>query len=123
MAIKQINLYQSIKDQQSAKSTALSQRAGNYCKPVPDGSRLCRHHLKRDFKMKRVAILQSNYIPWKGYFDIINYVDEFVIFDDVHIHEIWRNRNKIKSSNGTLWFTIPVKTKGKYLQKSRNGSV
>ena len=68
--------------------------------------------------MKRVAILQSNYIPWKGYFDIINYVDEFVIFDDVqYTRRDWRNRNKIKSSNGTLWLTIPVKTKGKYLQK------
>ena len=33
--------------------------------------------------MKRVAILQSNYIPWKGYFDLINYVDEFVIYDDM----------------------------------------
>lgn len=34
---------------------------------------------------KKVAILQSNYIPWKGYFDIINMVDEFIIYDDVTV--------------------------------------
>ena len=34
--------------------------------------------------MKKVAILQSNYIPWKGYFDIINMVDEFILYDDMH---------------------------------------
>ncbi|MNL77921.1 WbqC-like protein family protein [compost metagenome] len=33
--------------------------------------------------MKTVAILQSNYIPWKGYFDMIAAVDEFILFDDM----------------------------------------
>jgi hypothetical protein len=33
--------------------------------------------------MKRIAILQSNYIPWKGYFDLINMVDEFILYDDM----------------------------------------
>lgn len=68
--------------------------------------------------MKRVAILQSNYIPWKGYFDLINSVDEFVIYDDVqYTRRDWRNRNKIKASDGLKWLTIPVEVKGKYLQK------
>ena len=45
--------------------------------------------------MKRVAIVQSNYIPWKGYFDLINAVDEFILFDDVqYTRRDWRNRNK-----------------------------
>ncbi len=58
---------------------------------------------------KKVAILQSNYIPWKGYFDIINSVDEFIIFDDVqYTKNDWRNRNKIKTSQGLQWLTIPV---------------
>lgn len=66
---------------------------------------------------KRVAILQSNYIPWKGYFDMINTVDEFVLYDDVqYTRRDWRNRNLIKSVNGPLWLTIPVEVKGKYLQ-------
>jgi hypothetical protein len=60
-------------------------------------------------KEKKVAILQSNYIPWKGYFDIIKMVDEFIIYDDVqYTKNDWRNRNKIKTNNGILWLTIPV---------------
>lgn len=60
--------------------------------------------------MKKVAILQSNYIPWKGYFDLINMVDEFVIFDDAqYTKNDWRNRNKIKTSQGIQWLTIPIR--------------
>jgi hypothetical protein len=67
---------------------------------------------------KKVAILQSNYIPWKGYFDIINSVDEFVLYDEVqYTRRDWRNRNKIKSPQGTMWLTIPVEVKGRYFQK------
>ena len=58
---------------------------------------------------KRVAILQSNYIPWKGYFDLIGKVDEFIIYDEVqYTKNDWRNRNRIKTSSGTQWITIPV---------------
>jgi hypothetical protein len=60
--------------------------------------------------MKKVAILQSNYIPWKGYFDLINSVDEFIIYDQMqYTKNDWRNRNKIKKPNGLHWLTIPVK--------------
>ena len=69
--------------------------------------------------MKKVAILQSNYIPWKGYFDIINMVDEFILYDDMqYTRRDWRNRNKIKTFGGVKWLTIPVNVKGKYYQKS-----
>jgi hypothetical protein len=69
---------------------------------------------------KKVAIVQSNYIPWKGYFDLINFVDEFILFDDVqYTRRDWRNRNRIKTPNGPVWLTIPVQVKGKYLQKIR----
>lgn len=58
---------------------------------------------------KKVAILQSNYIPWKGYFDLIAAVDEFIIYDDVQFTKNdWRNRNKIKTQNGLQWLSIPV---------------
>ncbi|MFN4219965.1 MAG: WbqC family protein [bacterium] len=68
--------------------------------------------------MKKIAIIQSNYIPWKGYFDVINMVDEFVILDDVqYTKRDWRNRNIIKAPNGLIWLTIPVEVKGKYFQK------
>lgn len=59
--------------------------------------------------MKKVAIVQSNYIPWKGYFDIIAAVDEFIIYDDVQFTKNdWRNRNKIKTPKGLEWLSIPV---------------
>lgn len=59
--------------------------------------------------MKKVAILQSCYIPWKGYFDIINSVDEFIFYDEVQFTKNdWRNRNLIKTPLGTEWLTIPV---------------
>ena len=68
--------------------------------------------------MKKVAILQSNYIPWKGYFDMIALVDEFILYDDMqYTRRDWRNRNKIKTPNGLAWLTIPVEVKGKYFQK------
>ena len=67
---------------------------------------------------KKVAILQSNYIPWKGYFDIINMVDEFILFDDMqYTKRDWRNRNIIKTAAGLKWLTIPVDSKGKYTQR------
>jgi len=59
---------------------------------------------------KRLAILQSNYIPWKGYFDLINYVDEFILYDTAQFTKNdWRNRNKIKTPRGVEWLTIPVR--------------
>ena len=60
--------------------------------------------------MKKIAILQSNYIPWKGVFDMMNKVDTFVFFEDVDFTKRdWRTRNKIKTSEGEVWLTIPVK--------------
>ena len=59
--------------------------------------------------MKKVAILQSNYIPWKGYFDLIASVDEFVLYDEVQFTKNdWRNRNLIKTPRGPNWLSIPV---------------
>jgi hypothetical protein len=59
--------------------------------------------------MKKVAILQSNYIPWRGYFDIINDADLFVFYDDVQFTKNdWRNRNQIKTCAGIKWLSVPV---------------
>lgn len=58
---------------------------------------------------RRVAILQSNYIPWKGYFDLIHDVDLFVFYDDVQFtRRDWRMRNRIKTAQGTPWLSIPA---------------
>ncbi|MDX2231897.1 MAG: WbqC family protein [Leptolyngbyaceae cyanobacterium bins.349] len=73
---------------------------------------------------KKVAIVQSNYIPWKGYFDLINSVDEFILYDDMqYTRRDWRNRNQIKTASGLMWLTIPVQVKGKYYQKIRETQI
>jgi hypothetical protein len=74
--------------------------------------------------MKRVAIVQSNYIPWKGYFDMIAAVDEFILYDDMqYTRRDWRNRNQIKTPLGLKWLTVPVKVKGKYHQTIRETEI
>jgi hypothetical protein len=58
---------------------------------------------------RRVAILQSNYIPWKGYFDIVHDVDLFIFYDDLQFTtRDWRTRNRVKTQNGAEWMTIPA---------------
>jgi hypothetical protein len=58
---------------------------------------------------KRIGIVQSNYLPWKGYFDLIAAVDEFILYDDVQFTKNdWRNRNILKTPRGTEWISVPV---------------
>ena len=60
----------------------------------------------------RVGVIQSSFIPWRGYFDIIASVDVFVFHDDIQFTKgDWRNRNKIKTAKGTEWLTVPVSYK------------
>lgn len=67
---------------------------------------------KTDTSIKRVGIIQSSYIPWRGYFDFIDSVDLFIIFDNVsYSGGSWRNRNQIKTKHGLKWLTVPVKSK------------
>ncbi|MGE3510864.1 MAG: WbqC family protein [Vicinamibacterales bacterium] len=69
----------------------------------------------------QIAIVQSNYIPWKGYFDLMRSVDEFVLLDDVqYTRRDWRNRNRIKTAGGTAWLTIPVQASGHYRDPIKN---
>lgn len=60
--------------------------------------------------MKKLFVTQSNYIPWKGFFDAINMADVYIVYDDVqYTKNDWRNRNYIKTPNGLQWLTIPVR--------------
>lgn len=60
-----------------------------------------------------VGILQPMYLPWIGYFEQIASVDRFVLMDDVqYTRHDWRNRNRIKTANGPLWLTVPVRRPG-----------
>jgi hypothetical protein len=64
--------------------------------------------------LRKAAILQSAYIPWRGYFDLIASVDEFIFYDDVQFSSgDWRNRNVIRTPYGPKWLTIPVPKKSR----------
>ncbi|MBN1431638.1 MAG: WbqC family protein [Methanomicrobiaceae archaeon] len=59
--------------------------------------------------MTSVAIMQPTYLPWMGYFGMIDSVDVFVFYDDVQfVQRSWQRRNKIKTANGWTWLTVPV---------------
>ncbi|QHO78272.1 hypothetical protein ACH79_42500 [Bradyrhizobium sp. CCBAU 051011] len=65
----------------------------------------------------RICIIQSCYIPWKGFFDLIGRCEEYVIYDSAqYVKRHWHNRNRIKTANGVQWLTIPVIAKGRFEQ-------
>ena len=65
----------------------------------------------------RICIIQSCYIPWKGFFDLIGQCDEYVIYDSAqYVKRHWHNRNRIKTASGLEWLTIPVVSKGRFEQ-------
>ncbi len=74
--------------------------------------------------MDKVAILQSNYIPWKGVFDLINKVNKFVFLEDVqYTEQDWRNRNIIKTKQGDKWIIVPVKNSNKKGQLIKDAEI
>ena len=65
------------------------------------------------------VILQPSYIPWRGYFHQIHKADVFVFYDDVQYDKRgWRNRNRVKTPNGSIWLTVPVLSKGSRIEKT-----
>jgi len=68
-----------------------------------------------------LAVVQSCYVPWKGYFDLIRHADLFVLFDDAqYTVRDWRNRNRIKTKDGVKWLSIPVEVSGRRTQRIRD---
>jgi WbqC-like protein family len=66
----------------------------------------------------RIAITQPTYLPWLGYFDLIDQVDTFVILDTVQFEkQSWQQRNRIKTPTGLMWLTVPVAFRGRLGQK------
>jgi hypothetical protein len=74
--------------------------------------------------MIKVAIMQPTYLPWIGYFALMDSVDIFVILDSVQFSKrSWQQRNMIKAHSGPIWLTIPVMTKGKRDQLIRGVNI
>jgi hypothetical protein len=62
---------------------------------------------------RTAVVLQPSYLPWRGYFDLLDRADVFVFYDDVQYDKHgWRNRNRIKTANGVSWLTVPVHAHG-----------
>lgn len=66
---------------------------------------------------KTVVVTQSNYLPWRGWFDMVRRADALVLLDSVQFtRRDWRNRNRIRTPRGLAWLTVPVATRGQFLQ-------
>lgn len=63
--------------------------------------------------MITTVIMQPTYLPWVGYFDLMEQCDVFVFLDSVQFaRRSWQQRNRIKTSDGELMLTVPVASKG-----------
>jgi hypothetical protein len=70
---------------------------------------------------KIVGIMQPTFLPWIGYFEMIDKSDIFVLLDDVQFSKrSWHQRNKIKGPNDLIWLTVPVHSKSKRFQKIKD---
>jgi hypothetical protein len=66
---------------------------------------------------RTIVVTQSNYLPWRGYFDMFRSADEVILLDSVqYTRRDWRNRNQIKTASGLAWLTVPVEVSGRYHQ-------
>ncbi len=66
----------------------------------------------------KIAIAQPTYLPWLGYFDLLDQVDKFVLLDTVQFSkQSWQQRNRIKTPTGLLWLTVPVVFRGRLGQR------
>ena len=60
----------------------------------------------------RCAIMQPTYLPWIGYFNLMDQVDTFVLLDNVQFSRgSWQQRNRVKTSKGFVWLSVPVTQK------------
>jgi hypothetical protein len=62
--------------------------------------------------------MQPTYLPWTGYFALMDEVDRFVFLDDVQFdHRSWQHRNRIRAGDSFQWLTVPVLVKGRRDQR------
>ena len=74
--------------------------------------------------MKKIAIMQPTYLPWIGYFSLMEQVDTFVFLDSVQFaRRSWQQRNRIKTAHGLQMLTVPVVKKDRYEQKIKDAEI
>ena len=73
---------------------------------------------------KKIAIMQPTFLPWLGFFSLIDTVDEFIFFDNVQFEKrSWQQRNKIRTYGSEIWVSVPVSSKGKRSQKIKDAEI
>ena len=71
--------------------------------------------------MNKILITQPTFLPWLGYFDLIDQADVLVFLDDVQLDKrSWQTRNKIKLDQVEKWITIPILSKNLSKQKIKD---
>jgi hypothetical protein len=64
----------------------------------------------------KIAIMQPYFFPYIGYFQLINAVDEFVLYDNIeYTKKGWINRNRILVNGNEAMITLPIKKDSDYL--------
>jgi hypothetical protein len=67
--------------------------------------------------MTTCVIMQPSYLPWIGYFDLVDQADVFVFLDNVQfVRRSWQQRNQIRTSTGLEWLSVPSRVRGRYHQ-------
>ena len=63
----------------------------------------------------KIAIMQPYFIPYIGYFQLINAVDKFIVYDDIqYTKKGWINRNRVLVNNKDSYITLPLKKNSDY---------
>lgn len=74
--------------------------------------------------MTTAVVFQPAFLPWLGWFDLLDQADVFVLLDDCQLgFQTWQHRNRIVTENGLHWLTIPLKTAGRFGQQLRDVEV
>lgn len=82
------------------------------------GGNIEKKKILSDNKKHTIAIMQPTFLPWIGYFDLIDQADAFVFLDNVDFtKQSWQQRNRIKTANGVQWLTVPILWRGHSGQK------
>ena len=68
--------------------------------------------------VKSLAIAQPTFLPWSGWYDLVDQVDLLILLDDVAFSkQSWQQRNRIRTPDGLSYLTVPVQTAGKLGQR------
>jgi hypothetical protein len=66
----------------------------------------------------RCAISQPTFLPWIGWFDLVDQSDVMIILDDVQFSkQSWQQRNRVRTTNGLEFISVPVRTAGRLFQR------